>query len=104
MPPCAPPLRRVTFRRQRDLARGARASGWALGAGGWREAGVPREEAPGRKAGWGGGGAASPRAPRSPLRAGPRVAAGTAACLPVSPDSDLASPGWAGPERPREPR
>lgn len=48
--PCALPLRRVTFRRQRGLERRARAPGWALGASGRREAVVPREEAPGRTA------------------------------------------------------
>lgn len=38
----------------------------------------------------------SPRAPRPPLCAGSRVAAGAVACLPDSLDSDLASPGRAG--------
>lgn len=48
------------------------------------------------KEGRGEGRAASPRASRPPLCAESRVAAGAVACLPDSPDSDLASPGRAG--------
>lgn len=96
--PRTPPLRRVTFRRQRGLARRgeARAPGGALGAPGRREARVPREEAPRRKArGRGGRRAQGPRGHPSAQCRGWRR--GRRCCLAFPPaDSDLASPGRAG--------
>lgn len=84
--PRTPPLRRVTFRRQRGLARRgeARAPGWALGAPGRREARVPREEERRRKA-RGEGREASPGSPWQPQRAVPRVAARAAVLPCLSP-------------------
>lgn len=81
----------------------------AAGPGDWGERALRGAGGPGRagnrgpsggsagKEGKGEGRAASPGAPRPPLRAGPRVAA-AAAALPsrFPPDSDLASPGRAG--------
>ena len=93
------PLRPTAASRnlQETAGPGEGGEGVWLGAGGPGLAGS--RGPPGGSAGKeerGEGRAAIPRAPRPPLRAGPRVAAGTAACLPVSPDSDLASPGRAG--------
>lgn len=103
--PCAPPLRRVTFRRQRGLATGAKAPGGAPGTPGRREAGVPREEAPGRKTRGRGRGSGELRGPAAnpALRAKGDGGSGGAA-FPFPQENDPASPGRAGPERPREPR
>lgn len=83
----------------RNLQGGSRAWRWGRGrlAGRWGP-GPAKRGSPGRKC-WEGrqgeGRAAGPGAPRPPLCAVSRVAAGAVACLPDSPDSDLASPGRA---------
>ena len=97
--PSAPPLRRVTFRRQWGLAREARAPGGVLRAPGRRGAEVPREEARGRKAGGRGGEGGESRGPAATRR---RWRRGQRRAFPF-PQIAI----WrrrAGPERPREPR